>query len=153
MNPWSSLPKARAAELELSREEELGSMLSLLEGNSPFPTCIFPSVAVSPQKGLEKGLLSEAYDPGWKSHQEYPLAAGFSRAPGAQGQQGWFSCSLLEQQALPTAPYTQLAVAERLYPAPADTPWAGLEAQTTGQGHPVTLLCNLGFFFFPALLC
>lgn len=54
----SSLSKDRAAELELSREEAFGAVLSLLEGNSLFPTGIFQSAAVSPQKGLEKG-------PGW----------------------------------------------------------------------------------------
>ena len=75
------------------------------------------------------------------------LLLGLAGPSGAQAWQGWFLCSLQEQQALPTAPYIHLAVTERLYPAPADTPWAGLEAHSTGQGDPVTLLYN--FFFFP----
>ena len=79
------------------------------------------------------------------------LLLGLAGPSGAQAWQGWFLCSLQEQQALPTAPYIHLAVTERLYPAPADTPRAGLEAQTTGQGDPVTLLYN--FFFFPLHFC
>lgn len=47
----SSLPKERAAEVELSREEALGAMLPLPEGNLPFPTCIFQS---APRKAWRK---------------------------------------------------------------------------------------------------
>lgn len=75
------------------------------------------------------------------------LLVGLAEPSGAQGWQGWFSRSPQEQRALPAAPCTQPAVTERLFPAPADTPWAGLEAQTTGQGHLVTLLYN--FILFP----
>lgn len=94
-------------------------------------------------------LSSGGHDSGWKIHYEYLFADGSSGSPGAQGWQGQFSCSLQEQQALPTAPYIQPELTERLYPAPADTPRAGLEAQTTGQEHPMTLVYI--YFFFPCI--